>query len=405
MSPAYVYQLDRFRWCHLDFQKVALSALGSIAATGFSVNANSGIIGTFFPDQELPLGDDKTFHAYVGSLTGTAPFAWTFNPLPDAPQASAMSGRGLNYKGDVVGWFRNAAGEIHPYVWLNGAPAAMAFDIPGATFPKDSTIHNAVLDINDSGVVCGQYAIADDSGKPLGMGFVVDAYAAQAPAGFVQVNGSTLGGAKDVVLHGINNHGHVVGKYDHPAVTLSGAQPNTRSGLVSTDVVGGYKNCQPINVKDAISTVVRGINASGRIVGFFQDAAKQQHGFIWSVDASGVPIGSHVQVDFDDDPTTRTRLDHINDAGLMIGWAGPDNAFFPFVCWYSCVDFLESLLAIGHLASVQRVSASVAAGGRGWVLPFGGGPHPEPPPFPYPDPNQEAMMALALRALAGATGG
>jgi hypothetical protein len=88
----------------------------------------------------------------------------------------------------------------------------------------------------------------------------------------------------------------------------------------------------------------------------------------------------------------------------MIGTVTIGTSLMPFVCWYSYVNFLESLLGFAHLATIQRVSRGVAADGPGYVTPFSGWPHPVPAPLPYRESGLEAIRALMLRELAGTLG-
>ncbi len=383
---------DALLWRHLEFRPIELASLAAISATGFSISASSGtIVGSSFT--ALPLNDSGTFHAFIGSPTGAVPPAWTFAPPRNVPKAGGTSGRGINDKGDLVGWWRTPTGAIHPYVWLNGAAAPASFDVPTAVFPNDNTIHNAALDINNAGIVVGQYAKPDTSAT----GFHHAGFIANAPpaaAAFAEVDAHLLG-ATNVVLRGINGWGDVVGRYD--------LGNNKALGLASTDAAGGYAMCQQVMVPGADQTVVGGVNDLRQIVGYFV-VGTQQHGFIWSVDATGMPIGSHVQVDYPGPTTTATRLDHIDNNGLMIGTVFTGTTFMPFVCWYAYVNFLESLLGFAHMATIQRVSGTVAGDGPGWVAPFLGWPHPVPAPTPYRESGLEAMKALALRELAGTLG-
>jgi len=393
--PKFVFNADLLEWRHLEFRAIDLSTLGAISAAGFSTSPTSGTIaGASFTAP--PLGDAGTFHAFIGSSTqpaGAFPPAWTFTAR-NVPNAAATSGRGTNDQGDLVGWSRNKNGAIHPFVWRSGAPIPIAFDIPGAIFPNDSTLHNGALDINNAGFVAGMYAKRDASGFHHA-GFVANAYAPQGLADFVEVDAHMLE-ATAVIVRGTNSWQDVVGRYE----SLGAGAPKI-SGFVSTDAANGYADCRSVEIPGADQTVVGGINDSRQIVGYFT-VGLQRHGFIWAVDNSGAPIGQHTTIDYPG--STSTRLDHIDNYGLMIGTTGPNTLFMPFVCWYSYIDFLESLLALSHLAMVQRVSRDVAAGGPGWVTPFGGWPHPAPPPLPYRESGQEALMALRLRELAGSLG-
>jgi uncharacterized membrane protein len=70
----------------------------------------------------------------------------------DYPGASLSEALGINERGDVVGRWADADGDIHGFLLRHGRFTSL--DVPGATF-------TAALDINNLGVVGGRYFDAD----------------------------------------------------------------------------------------------------------------------------------------------------------------------------------------------------------------------------------------------------
>jgi probable HAF family extracellular repeat protein len=167
----------------------------------------------------------------------------------DFPGAVSTFAFGLNNCGEVVGFYFDAAGTQHGFLFSN-KDGFKTIDVPSA-------VATGLLGINDSHDIVGGWL--DDSGILHG----------------VLIHGEKLipinfPGGVDTVAEGINNAGDIVGGYDF--------------GDQSTNIGFVYKKGQFTSLQDPSATpsqtVALGINTEGRIVGSYTDPLGQLHGFL-----------------------------------------------------------------------------------------------------------------------------
>jgi hypothetical protein len=327
-----------------EFFELDSTQLGGISSLGIGISPNpSNIAGTVFTAG--PIGDKATFHGFVGVTHDGAPFpGWAYSTR-SVPGALATSVRGVNDQGDLVGYWKNDAHEVHAYVWLNESPVPTLYEVPDAVFSGDYVIHNCAHGINNFGTVVGQYGeyvpISPTKFDPPGtpsenlesqFGFVHEMYK---PLVRVRLEAWN---AVAVVVRGVNRHGHIVGRFDVRGPNRS----TTVFGFVSVDRVNGYVDCRKVEVPGAEQTVVTGINDDRNIAGNCV-ISDRQFGFLWSVDDQGrTPNGDPQIFAYDDNAYPNIQVNGIDNSNLMIGAAtqGPRKAptfFKPFVCRYPSI--------------------------------------------------------------------
>ena len=231
---------------------------------------------------------------------------------------------GINQHGDVAGEFTDINGA-HAFIrFRNGA-----FSQP-ITDPNDSEGETFGADLNCSAVVGYYFDLTnfvfhsflyaqrtftslDIAGAPstavLGLNSAGD-YSGQVDdgsgvtQGFVNIAGQltefAIPGASFTSGNAINDLGSVVGVYE---------LGDTNNHGYIRDASGGFT--YPIDYPGATSTILRGINSSGWIVGSYIDTQLVQHGLLFR------PPNSFVSYTYPD--STFTTLEGINDRGQICG--------------------------------------------------------------------------------------
>jgi probable HAF family extracellular repeat protein len=189
----------------------------------------------------------------------------------------------INNHGDVVGDYDD--GATHGFLLHKGELTTL--DFPGA----DLTL---ALDINDSGVVVGEWDILDPQGNTL------------AYHGFIWKDGAftdvEFPGSSDTSILGINNKGEYVGIWD------TDINAPTAHGFVSSQ--GEFTS---FDAPSTTLTEANDINDEGQIVGLSIDVNGTSHGFLkmsnsftaidypgaasteaWGINSKGEIVGVHV---------------------------------------------------------------------------------------------------------------
>ena len=219
-------------------------------------------------------------------MTGT-----TFKKL-NVPGATGTFAYGINDSGVIVGWYFDAVGTQHGYMY-NGSFTTI--DPPGSTLTNTWGINNA-------GNIVGTYT--DSSGAFHGFALKGTSYST-----FDAPGGSLL-----TEFTGINNHNQRVGIYFDSAgvqhgftlaggafsdVTAPGAGVVVTAtdrindggeivGLFGTNTAGpftGYSRTaagkfHPITFPGSTETRCRGLNNAGTVVGRYSDTAGVVHGYM-----------------------------------------------------------------------------------------------------------------------------
>jgi len=201
----------------------------------------------------------------------------------DVPGASSTFPRGINPRGDIVGFY-GVGGAFHAFLFHEGTFTDI--DVPGASFTRPRSI-------NPQGDIVGFYGTSVAHGfllvegslttidvpgasatQPFGInsrGDIVGSYSAGGVNhGFLLSEGtfSTIDvpGASATIALGINPQGDIVGQY-------------TAAGITHGFLLDKHGNLTTIDVPGATATIAQGINPEGDIVGTYT-AGGTTHGFL-----------------------------------------------------------------------------------------------------------------------------
>jgi len=223
-------------------------------------------------------GDPNGYHGFL--LSGGM---FTTFDMPGAKQTNPVA---INSSGQISGWYVSTDGNQHGF-FFNGQ-SFTSIDFPGAT----DTLANG---INDSGEIVGAYT---------------DTIARH---GFKWINGSfttiDVGIKENTFIYGINNRGQVVGinenrhgEFRDFVLSADGQVRTFNFSYVpfaindKRIVVGGWPPSGNLGFRFNLKTkrftkmlfpgtnftVCTGINDAGQIVGGYQDAQSNSHGFLWT---------------------------------------------------------------------------------------------------------------------------
>lgn len=288
------------------FEDFSVSGSAFSFATG--INASNEVVGQFFDSSFAPRAFYRDAH---GSIT-----------LLNDGGAAKSSAEGINDAGTVVGWIEDANGLSSGVSGQVPWTTTTRIDLPGAvsTPTQIPTTGTLVLETDESGTLVGAVDLA--TGRH---GFI------RRPDGSVEL--FERAGADGTLAVDINNNGVVVGNYIENGLFRAFKY---ESGVL-TDIV-------PPNSSAAIAS---GINDSGQIVGFFDDASSGQRlGYLFDgTDFHTIDRGTFGTVAY-----------KINNAGNIVGWTIGDG-FGSFTAFQGTLipePGTLSLLAGGALLAVGR---------------------------------------------------
>jgi probable HAF family extracellular repeat protein len=242
-------------------------------------------------------GDNFGFVDHKGTFTDVVdPNA----PIPSPGTPSVTQLLGLNNHGEAAGFYTDAAGNNHGFI----------YHIAGQTFAPvtiDGSTSVTATDINNNGEISGFYQ----------NGTATD--------GFLDNHGkiTTLTGpqgATDVMAFGLNDKGQVVGSFVDANGNTDGFLYNAKSHLYTTIV---DPNAQPATPGGPTTTVVNGLNDKGQLVGFYTDANGNTDGML--VSTQGSPH-SHLHDEFVKHGSPADLIPHANVPAVSgsAGWSGHD---------------------------------------------------------------------------------
>ena len=220
--------------------------------------------------------------SYVNAAAQSGPYNFV---NIDYPGALFSAPNGVNNSGEIVGYWEDASGNIHGYLYHNGVYTSL--DYPGAASTE-------AVGINNSGIISGWYVTTDD-----------------VPQGFTYSDGTftsfTYPGSSRTNAKGINNHGEVVGFY------------GTTYSFVDSD--GAFTS---FGYPGARVTYAYGINDTGQIAGYYQATA------------SGPPIGffydgqgTFTSIQYPD--STETFAYGINNSNVVVGQSADSGTLLGFL--------------------------------------------------------------------------
>jgi probable HAF family extracellular repeat protein len=189
---------------------------------------------------------------------------------------------GVNDADQVVGFYSDANGNQHGFLYGNGSYSTL--DYPGA-------FATVAQGINDAGQIVGAYA--DGVGTH---GFLLSG------GKFTSLD-DPMAAPGNTQAEGINSAGQVVGFYYDAGGHAHGYLYSNGSYTTVDDPAAGATG----------NTFAQGINSSGQIVGYYVTSDGQQHGFLYS---GG---GTYITLDNPKAPPGNTEVFGINDGGQIIG--------------------------------------------------------------------------------------
>jgi hypothetical protein len=164
---------------------------------------------------------------------------------------------GLNNNGQAAGFYNDAKGNSHAYVWSRYTNTFVAVNPPGASSATATAI-------NDHGAIGGFFTEASGS---------VVSFIKQSNAWKIL----EVPGSKMTELFGLNDEGAAVGMYV--------GQHKQTFGFIYQH--GAFETLNdPAGVG---STVVNGLNNAGQIVGFYTDSKGNTDGFVAFLHLVGIP--------------------------------------------------------------------------------------------------------------------
>jgi hypothetical protein len=181
----------------------------------------------------------------AGANHGFQKFGSTFTTVdfPDTTSVPAVNQLlGLNGVGQAAGFYNDADGNSHGYIYARNGGVFLVFTIPGATSAQ-------ATGVNKFGMVSGFYT---DSAM-ITHGFLLN------QGKFTILN---FPGAASTQAFGLNSVGQVVGSYTDHAGRIHGFVWSSTTGFQGVDDPSGVG-----------ATLINGINDFGRIVGFYGSCA------------------------------------------------------------------------------------------------------------------------------------
>ncbi|MEM9420072.1 MAG: hypothetical protein AAGA25_13615 [Planctomycetota bacterium] len=262
----------------------------------------------------------------AGSLASAMSIAGYTVSTYEFPGAPITGFRDINAAGDVVGYYQTDASDFNTANALR-----IVGGVPETINPPTSTGDRRAFGNNDAGTVVGSFNNMGSHGFVL-TGSTFTTY--DAP-------GTTQG----TTIRGLNNPGDFVGEYDD----TSGVQ----QGFVQLSASSGG-TFQTVTVPGATSTTVRAINDSGRIAGFYIDAATGAlRGYVSDDGLAFTPI------DHPDPAAVSTLIGGINNDGVLVG------------AWLAALGSPESQPARGFIRDATGTFLPFDLTGATSTLPIG----------------------------------
>ncbi len=239
----------------------------------------------------------ETESGFLVRLSGKKTVTEAYQTVND-PKGIFQLATGVNDLGQIVGWYEDSSGLLHGYEKSSGKFTELNVSFEGAS-------GTFVESINNSGEIVGVYSAAD--GEGYGFSLIGGTYtslnypgATYTEANDVNTNGDIVGlyidasginhgfllsggtytsidfpGATGTYANGINDSGDIAGTYCPSGATdcldtEEGAQGFLLSGGTFTSIV----------IPNEFFTDVTDINNDGVVVGYYQDAAGVNEGFM-----------------------------------------------------------------------------------------------------------------------------
>ena len=221
---------------------------GAIQTQVVGIN-NSGLTVGFWADA-LPGVNN------FGFVDNSGTFTTVQDPSTPAAGAKVNQLLGVNDHNVAAGFYLDAAGNAHGYLYNIGTKSFVPITLPGSLGATSVT----ATDINNNGVVSGFYSGAGGN-----------------IFGFVDNNGHFTSfeapGSSNTMFFGLNNKDQVVGSFVDAAGNNEGILYNFDNG-----------KWEAVNDPKAVAanggTILNGINDNDQLVGFYVDAAGNTDGML-----------------------------------------------------------------------------------------------------------------------------
>jgi hypothetical protein len=207
--------------------------------------------------------------------------------------AGGTYGFGVNASGLVSGYYADASGNLHGFIWQNGT--ATPLDYGGVS----GVIGTVLFQDNSSGQVAGFYDAANGSAHSI---------IYNTASGTWTTIPDAPGGYPFNAAGGINDSGQLAGNYSTDPTSESNLVAwlyNIRSNTYTTFTM-------PQSDQALLGTVTYGMNNKGDIAGYYVDSSGNDHGFVWDPTTGGRTIDVA-------GATAGTFAFGINDSGTIAG--------------------------------------------------------------------------------------
>jgi hypothetical protein len=250
-APAAALPAVNATYQNIDYPGASWTDVTGVVTTGWFRRSQTQIVGTF--------GDINGKHGFL--LSGGQ---YTRLDVP-APYAVNTQAFGINRVHEVIGtYYRADTGKTCDFVYSAGT-YTLADPARSGCGPLDRDRAYETFGINDAGDVVGRFDAYYDNSTNTGHyeGFL-------GTTGSLLQYGYDVAGSHGTVIYGINNNStpELVGHYQDAA--------NHIHGVVFTGV---NPSGAPFNVPGTPATEARGVDDSGRIVGWYRWATSS-HGFV-----------------------------------------------------------------------------------------------------------------------------
>ena len=198
---------------------------------------------------------------FVGftSVAFCDPISYTYTTISDPNASFGTYATGVNDSGQVVGYYGDVNGINQGFVYADGTFTTIS--------DPNATAGTYVTGINDSGQIVGFYTAVTTTSTPDGVGETYVNYGFEYANGVYTTIDDPNSGTFGTWLDGINNSGQVLGYYQDASGVDNGFVDTNGAFTTISDpnaFSGPFSYHGPLD-----GTFVNGMNDSGQIVGYY----------------------------------------------------------------------------------------------------------------------------------------